>query len=235
MRARVRCHCGRPVTATVLTSHLPRWASLTGRPWVHPPLGQTGLLAVQESTGHGEVPAERLCPQAPVCLRAGLPASYPGPWRAPGAGMRCAHTPKACSEPRALGLGARLPNTQRQGPLHPADLLISTLGPPGAPTAMMPPGDPESGDARRPAASAPALVGPPWTWVCSSLRFRISLFRPCLGNGSTWITNVTAWASLWWSVALFCRLPDDSPGGVGRWRRRRQEAGRGLPGTPAGH
>ena len=71
---------------------------------MHPPLGQTGLLAVQESTGHGEVPAERLCPQAPVRLRAGLPASYPGPWRAPGAGMRCAHTPKACSEPRALGL-----------------------------------------------------------------------------------------------------------------------------------
>ena len=27
----------------------------------------------------------------------------------------------------------------------------------------------------------------------------------------------------------------DSQGGAGRWRRRRQDAGRGLPGTPAGH
>ena len=58
-------HYGRPVTATVLTSHLPRWVSLTGRPWVHPPLGQTGLPAIQEGTGHGEVPAERLYPPPP--------------------------------------------------------------------------------------------------------------------------------------------------------------------------
>ena len=70
-------------------------------------------------------------------------------------------------------------------------------------------------------------------WACSSLRFRISLFRLCLGNGSTWITNVMAWASLWWGVAFLSRLPD-SRDGVGRWRRR-QDAGRGLLGTPADH
>ena len=71
-------------------------------------------------------------------------------------------------------------------------------------------------------------------WACSSLRFRISLFRPRLGNGSTWITNVMAWASLWWGVAFLSWLPD-SRGGVGRWRRRRQDAGWGLLGTPADH
>ena len=195
-------HCGRPVTATVLTSHLPRWVSLTGRPWVHPPLGQTGLPAIQEGTGHGEVPAKRL---------------YPPPPRHPCTSM-LGCPPCILDRGRHLGLeGAVLI------PPKPAQSCTPWDSQHGCPTHRgrdaciqltsnfntQPPRDPESGDARRPVASTPALGGPPWTWACSSLCFRISLFRPCLGNGNTWITNVTAWASLWWRVALFCRLPDE--------------------------
>lgn len=96
-----------------------------------------------------------------------------------------------------------------------------------------PTGGPDASDARRPAASTPALGGPRWTWACSSLRFRVSLFGLRLGNGSTWITNVTAWASLWWGVALLSRLPDERfTRRCGQVETEKAGCGSGAPGHP---
>lgn len=169
---------------------------------MHPPLGQMEPPAVQEGTGHGEVPAAR---------------SYPPLPRRP-----C--TSLVVCPPRILDRGGHL---GLEGavltPPEPAQSRAPWDSEHGCPTHRgrdayiqltsnfntRPPGDPKSSDAQRPAASAPAPGGPRWTRACSSLRFRISLFRPRLGNGSTWMTNVMAWSSLWWSVALFCQLPDE--------------------------